>query len=399
MPARSGRFELFAASVLTGVFGAATIYVSELHLGLEAFAPLAQLWTFWALFAASITFSVQHWVIRAVVSGIGDRRASQTLARLLVPVAVAVTVVSWGLSESWFDGHKGFAVLCGLLVLGTGMNGYGRGYAAAQGPDRLLAVIIVGENLIRLALLVPLIIFDAAPIWFGITLLAGFLINVIARPRRVERPEIATSASGAAPIALLVTGAVGLISYATMFGGPLLLGPAGVSAAAISALFLVITLARIPFIVILGLLPRVALHLELLVSGGRHAELHRFTLRVTAVAVVAGAVIAGVAVFAADRTVGRLLGTSDHFGSSVYALVGAASVLSLASLVVSMTFVAQQRHTVLIATWLLPIVAVIAGVGFDWFSSVQRLSVWLVVVELVMVAVLTTIQMVTPRSG
>ena len=52
---------LVVAALLTGVAGAATLIISERYLGLADFAPLAQLWTFWAVFAAGLTFSFQQW--------------------------------------------------------------------------------------------------------------------------------------------------------------------------------------------------------------------------------------------------------------------------------------------------------------------------------------------------
>ncbi len=229
--------------------------------------------------------------------------------------------------------------------------------------------------------------------------LPDFSINFVARP--VPRPTRRSAGRGAsaAPVGLVVTGTVGLIGYATMFGGPLLLGPAGVEPAAISALFLVITLARIPFIVVLGLLPRVAVHLELLVTDDEPHELRRFAVGVSAGALGASLVVGSTALIAADRSVGRLLDTSDQFGGDVYALVGAASVLSLGSLVVSMALVAQQRNATLLIIWLVPLIAAGVGLVWGWFSSVEGLAVWLIAIELVMLASLCATQVVRPHSG
>ncbi|GEM_PF-2129053 len=391
---RSNRAELIAASVVTGVLGAATIYLSEAHLGLEEFAPLAQLWTLWALCASSITFSVQHWLIRAVVDGSDHRVVSRTLAFVIVPMAGAAVVAGWLLADQWFAGHRGFGLLFGLLVLGTAFNGYGRGLVAAAGAPRQLAGLLIGENLIRLVLLVPLAVVGAAPFWYGIAMTAGFLVNLAALQARPRERATNTSAVQGAPTALLVAGAVGLISYATMFGGPLLLGPAGVAPSEISAMFLVITIARVPFIVVLGLLPSIALHLEVLVAGRRADDLRMYCVRAAAMAALSGAVVAGIAASGLGNVLGRILGTSDQFGGNVFAMVGAASAISLGALILSMVFVAQKRHRILGVIWLVPLGAAGFGLVLNWFSSVSSLSVWLVGVEVAMVILLTSAQLV-----
>lgn len=396
---RSRRGELLAASLLTGVLGAATIYGSELHLGLDAFTPLAQLWTFWALFAASVTFGVQQWVIRSIIARADQREVFRRLLWRLAPASVVVGAGSALMANHWFDGDERFAVLCGLLVIGTGVNGYGRGFTAATGSIRRLALLIVGENVIRFALLLPLVVLDADIAWYGVGLLAGFAINVVALPPKhvgaVAPPgpdvtgagELATSgAAGGAD--LLTAGAVGLISYATIFGGPLLLGPAAVPSSAVSALFLVVTLARIPFIVVLGLLPRVALQLEVLTAEGRFDELGRFLRRVATAAVVGAAIVGAAAAVAAQPTVARMLGTRDEFGGSVYALVGSASILALGSLVFSMALLAVRRRRWLVATWAMPVVVAGIALGAGWLTSVERLAWSLLGVEAVLVAVL-----------
>jgi hypothetical protein len=391
---RSRRGELLAASLLTGLLGAATVYASELHLGLDAFTPLAQLWTFWALFAASVTFGVQQWVIRSIIARSDQREVFRRLLWRLATASVVVAAGSALMADHWFDRDERFSVLCGLLVIGTGVNGYGRGFTAATGSIRRLALLIVGENVIRFALLLPLVVLDADIAWYGVGLLAGFAINVVALPPKDVTTGAAVGTSFAPDGAatggadLLTAGAVGLISYATIFGGPLLLGPADVPSSAVSALFLVVTLARIPFIVVLGLLPRVALQLEVMTVEGRLDELGRFVRRV-ATAVVAGAAVVGTAAaVAAQTTVARLLGTRDEFGGSVYALVGSASILALGSLVFSMALLAVRRRRWLAATWAIPVVVAGVALGAGWLTSVERLAWTLLGVEAVLVAAL-----------
>lgn len=388
-PSPDRRLELVAASVLTGVFGAITIYASEWRIGLEGFAPLAQLWTFWALFSASVTFSVQQWVIRSMLDGAALGSITLALLRRLVPLATAVGVVCLLLADVWFSGSASFAALCAALVLGTGANGVGRGAAAAAGATRRLAVLVLGENLIRLALLVPLLAFDASPVWYGLALLAGFGVNLLsARHPHRSGPDTAGDDTSARSGSLATAGLVGLIGYATMFGGPLLLAIGGESDAAVSALFLVVTLARVPFVVTLGLLPRVALHLEQLSLSGESAAVRHFSFRVASAAGVAAVIVGVVALGIADATVGRLFGTRGEFGGVVYALVGGSSMLALSALILTMALLAERRHRLLGLIWSIPVVVAAGALAVGELATVERLSWGLLVVEIVLVLVM-----------
>ena len=387
--AHARSLELVVASVLTGVFGAITIYASEHQIGLEEFAPLAQLWTMWALLAASITFSVQQWVARSMLTGSHPDALVLNLSRGIGPIAVGMVIVCRLLSDVWFDGGWGFPVLAGALVVGTAVNGLGRGVAASVGSPRQLAAIVVGENLIRLLLLVPLVLLDADLIWYGIALIAGFAINVIARPSTRSR-----AAAGEAPTArprtqgLLTAGMVGVIGYATMFGGPLLLAAAGVGDADVSALFLVVTIARVPFVVMLGVVPGIATYLEQLAVSGQQDRIRHLAVRVASAGALVAAAVGGVAVVVAGSTIGRALGTNTAFGGLVYALVGASSMLALAALVLTMACLAMGRRRWLATTWTIPVVVAAGALGVGAISSVEHLAWGLLAVEAIVVLVL-----------
>jgi hypothetical protein len=389
--ARARSLELVVASVLTGVFGAITIYVSEHQVGLEKFAPLAQLWTMWALLAASITFSVQQWVARSVLMGADRTALVRRLSSGVLPLAVATTIVCRLLSDVWFDDGWGFPALAGVLVLGTAVNGFGRGVAATVGSPRQLAAIVVGENLIRLVLLVPLVVFDAALIWYGCALIAGFGVNVVAlrtsstlasHDGAVNRPRVD---------GLVTAGLVGVIGYATMFGGPLLLAAGGVGGADVSALFLVVTIARVPFVVMLGVVPGIATHLEKLAAASQANQIWQLSVRVAGAGGVVAAVVGGIAAAVAGPTIGRGLGTNASFGGIVYALVGASSVLALAALVLTMAALALGRRTWLAATWAIPVVVAASGLAVGGISSVEHLAWGLLVVETVVVLALLAV--------
>lgn len=386
--ARSRNLTLIVASVLTGVFGAATILLSERQLGLQAFAPLAQLWTLWALFAASITFGVQQWVIRLGPTDADLPTILRSIAWPIVASSAVVLLIAGLMITPWFNDNWALGIMTVGLVIGTAANGLGRGLTAVAEDTNRLAIIVVGENAIRLVLLVPLLVFDAGATWFGVALLAGFGINVIAFKAPVTRSARAAStsssrseSSGEHARTLLLASAVGLIGYATMFGGPLLLAAGGGSDEEVSAFFLVVTLARVPFIALLGLLPKVASDLERLALTGATSTLRSWRIRIT-FGVVTGAVLVGaVALVLADRIFGRVLHTRGIIDNSVYAMVGAASTLALGSLLFTMFHLARRSYHALLGAWSIPVVAVTISLWLGWVDDAASLAWWLIVVE------------------
>ncbi len=385
--ARSRNLTLIVASVLTGVFGAATILLSERQLGLQAFAPLAQLWTLWALFAASITFGVQQWVIRLGPTDADLPTILRSIAWPVVASSAVVLLIASLMITPWFNDNWALGIMTVGLVIGTAANGLGRGLTAVAEDTNRLAIIVVGENAIRLVLLVPLLVFDAGATWFGVALLAGFGINVIAFKAPAVRSVPASTSpsrlesSSEQTRTLLLASAVGLIGYATMFGGPLLLAAGGGSDEEVSAFFLVVTLARVPFIALLGLLPKVASDLERLALTGATSTLRSWRMRITFGVVTAAVAVGAVALVLADRIFGRVLHTRGIIDNSVYAMVGAASTLALGSLLFTMFHLARRSYPALVGAWSIPVVAVSVSLWLGWVEDAASLAWWLLVVE------------------
>jgi hypothetical protein len=390
--ARTGNSELIAASLLTGVFGAATIYISEAVLGPVAFAPLAQLWTLWALFAASITFGVQQWVIKLLLGGVAGRSIARAGSAPLVATAALVLAICFAMRAQWFDDRLVFVLMAVGLVFGTAANGAGRGAIAAAGSTRVLAIIVIGENLIRILLLIPLIILDADAAWFGLALLAGFGINMLV-PRTVrgrsQVVDVDPDAVGPSTTPMLIAAIVGLVGFATMFAGPLLLAAGGGTATEVSAYFLIVTLARVPFVAVLGLLPKIAARLETSAAAGDMTALRKWQMRVITGSVIAAVVVAVVAGLTADLVFGRILDTSEVAGNVVYALVGAASMLALASLSMTMLQLALARYRLLAVAWSVPVIAGAVALAAGWLQTIEAMSWWLFVVEVAVLMILS----------
>ena len=117
--------------------------------------------------------------------------------------------------------------------------------------------VIAGENAIRLTITIGLILVDADAEWFAMALLAGFAVvlgpPVVGSYRSRNR--------GGRGCTLGAAAAAGFLAYAFMFGSPILLALAGGSAAQVSALFLVLTGVRMPFVVLQAVVPQLAVAL------------------------------------------------------------------------------------------------------------------------------------------
>lgn len=373
------RFELVAASALTGLLGAVVVYASGVRLGLDRFSPLAQLWTIWALCSASVTFGLQHWTIRSIRLGASVRSLRYTAGPWLAVGSTGVALIGLVMNEQWFDGHRLYAGLTGVIFAATGANGIARGLAATEENVTSLAVLIVGENAIRAVLLVPLLMLDSDPIWYGLALLAGFA--VVLRPTDSNVSEGRTMAMPAGTRMMVGTSTVGFLSYAVMFGSPLLIGAAGFSSSSISGLFLVMALARVPFVMVLGLLPHLANEFESAIHASGVGALIRLRRNVAGGAFVGALIVWGVAEAIAGPTVGRLFGTNVEFSATVYAWVGAASVLSLGGLVLSILAVAIGRTTELLVIWSIPLVIAGFVIPFGLLDTVEQISIGLAVTE------------------
>ena len=97
-----------AAALVTGIAGAVTLIVSQRHLGLDVMAPLAQLWTIWAVMAAGLTFSFQQWAaIHPVRLGALLERDHRRIGVAIALLAVAVGLVGAIWQEQLFHSSSG----------------------------------------------------------------------------------------------------------------------------------------------------------------------------------------------------------------------------------------------------------------------------------------------------
>ncbi len=369
-------------SVLTGVIAAATVYWTQAELGLARFAPLAQLWTLWALSGASVGFGLQQWTARQLVDGSSPIEVLRRAALVAIGPGLLVSALAIVLVDDWFEGHLAFVPLAGAVVAGAGLAGHARGVAAARDSMSLFVTVTIGENLIRLLVLVALVLTDAGLTWYGVGLVAGFAIVPLAwggsdsstEAMQASRPWLAAM--------------IGAIGYATVFGAPLLLGAAKAADETVSAVFLVFSIARVPFVVAMGVLPFLTVWSESLLLKGDGRTLVPVALRSARLAGAVAVVVAAVAWVVAEPTFGELLGTNETVGREVWALVGAASVLAVTAQALTIVGLAFRDRRGLLAIWMFPVAVGLVAAVTSAVTSAVHVAIGVAVIELVLVVAL-----------
>lgn len=389
--ARSGRRDgvLVAAALITGATGATTLIVSQRYLELDSFAPLAQLWTIWAVLAAGLTYSFQQW---AAVHGVtrGDLLPGGSAARVTVALCAAsatMLVITTSTRDGLFHSTSwAWPAAAAALPIGTALNGVRRGELARQHRRTSLGVIIAGENAIRLAVSLALISLNAGAAWFAFALLAGFLV-VLGPAGSSPPPGDATNGLGA----LGAAAAAGFLAHAFMFGSPLLLAAAGGTASDVSALFLVLAGVRIPFVMLQAVVPQLAVglatsaDLPLAVSKTK-----RWLVLITlggSVSAATGGYVLG------DAVIGSIFGIRGEVDAKTYALLAGAAVLAACALVATVVLVVEGRPRRVALAWAVPVATVPIVIATGVAGETALLALWLVAVQ----ATVVGIELVPPR--
>jgi hypothetical protein len=367
------------AALTTGVLGVVTLVLAQQALGLEEFAPLAQLWTLWAVLAAAFTFSFQQWAAVQNVdrtSMLPGGTATRPLVGLLL-LGLAIFLTTAALRETIFGSSSMvWPAAAAVLPIGTAFNGVRRGQMARYRQPRGLAAVIAGENAIRLVVTVALVAIDARPGWFALALLSGFLVVFGPTPgvsAVVDEPDRAGMA------ALGASATAGFLAYAFMFGSPLLLALAGGEPSAVSALFLVLTGVRLPFIVLQAVVPQLAVTLA--TSADRARSLANVR-RATALTAVVGT-LTGVAVGYAlgDITIGTVFSIRGEITALTYGLLAGASVMSACALIATVALVVERRSRRILLAWGIPAVGAVFTTASGVIADPTALATWLLAAQ------------------
>lgn len=396
--------QLLIASGLTGVAGASFILISERAVGLDAFAPMAQLWTIWSISAATLLFAYQQWAIRIGVGRrVGLLRALRGApAGLLAASTVGTGLVTLAVRSSLFHSASLFwPAAAAVVVLGTVVGGVVRGQLAATGRHSLLALVIAGDNVVRMVLAIVLVAAGATVGWYAVAHLASYLVLAVgwlparhlAAPEPSPSPELAPGAgSDTADLgtATLGTAAVaGFLSHVALAGPPLLVAVNGGSARTVSTLFVVLTAIRLPHLVLQAGAPRAGVAFHGWVESGRQDLLDRARLAILAGTASVAAVAFGAGALLCDLFIGTLFDIRGRVDPVTYGLFAAAGVCSVGDAFATVLLVARGANRFLVTRWLaLLTVAVGAGLATG-LTDLRATAAGLLALHAVMLVALT----------
>lgn len=401
--AASDAATLAAATAASGIASYVFVAIGTRGVGAAAFAPVSVLWTLWSLTAATVTFPVQHWIIREVAAsgredGVWARRG-RALGGVLALSALWAVVATVARDDLFPRHAAAFVAMSVALPLGSLAIGTSRGVLAARSRFRAVAAGILGENLVRVtgaALVVGLALGVPA---FGLALLAGFAI-VVGWPRALvpphgpipEGPPIADgpladgtpdAAAGASPMmAGMVGGMLG--SQVVLTSGTVVVGLVGGSEVEVTSLFTALALVRAPYVVMMGVATRLTRPLTRMVTGGRDRHVRRLELALAGTSVVAAAVAALLGPAVLGLVMPLLFGDEVAVTDPVAAMLAAGGVLAVTSLVQTVVLIARGRTTVMGLAW---VAGVVAGattlVAVRGTSASVRVSAAFVVAEVI----------------
>ncbi len=392
--ARSQAFPtvLVAGAIANGAAAAGAMWLASAQLGLDGFAPLAQLWTIWGLVATGFVFGFQQWEIARNREGAPGSPARRIPSLVVLGIGVAAAVLGaavwlWRI-RLFGTGDWGWWAASASLPAGTALTGLSYAVLARRRQLGGLAALTAAENIVRLGTTAILVALDAGPHWFALSVPIGFLVAAgpaVTELRSDLEPGMSESAVGAGEVAAMAS--VGFATNLVFFGSPLVLGLSGGSSAEISALFLILIPLRVPFLLAQALLPAFAVHANDRVIQRRATDLGHLSRRLSGVAIVAAVVLGLAGVALGDSLASLVFGIGGELGDGVYGMYGAAMPVGLALFATNVILIATSRLRSLAIGWVIAVAATSMLVFFDALSTPVAVAVWSLVTYLLMLTI------------
>lgn len=346
---------LAAGSAAAGIFVYLFFALATRSLGAEGAAPVAVLWTYWAIAAAVLTFAVQHWTIRTLTHDGHGGTIARSLPMLSMSTALLAVLtggVAFVFRETLFgDDGLVFPALTAGITAGSFFVGLVRGALAGRRRYPATAVSLLGENAVRVVAATGVALAGGGPEAFGLALVVGPLICVV----WLGSLRFDSGAAGSAvrnPLALVSDVAGGsLIAQVVLTGTPMVLAATGGSPAAVTSLFVALAVWRAPYVIALGITPQVTAAFTRLVADERFRRIARIRLFV-GLGVLAGAGVAVLASFTVMPALLRLaFGPAVRLDEPVLATLGIGTVIALGNVVLLLLLLAYGRTRPATRAW------------------------------------------------
>jgi len=359
---------LAVGSVIAGLLAYGFFSLATHTLGAEGAAPVSVLWSYWAVAAAVLTFTVQHWTIRTLAHDGHEGTVAQSLPKIALMAAVLTGLaglLAYVFRDQLFgDLGIAFPALVAAITAGSLFMGLLRGALAGRQRYFATAASLVGENAVRVILAVAVALAGGGSKAFGVAMASGPIIGLlwIGSLRFARAP--ATAPASRNPLALVSETASGsLIAQVVLTSAPVVLAAAGGAPGQVTSLFIALAVWRAPYLVALGVTPKLTGGLTRLVVSGQSRQVGQ--LRALLVAVVIGAALAAIVI---GTTVFQPIlhvafGEDITMDTWALAAVGVGTAIALGNLVLLLLMLALGRSGAATAAW-----AVAVGVAAVWLG-------------------------------
>jgi len=381
---RGDSIALAAGSLTNGIAAYLYVVIGTQALGATSFAPISILWTIWSFAAATLTFPIQHWVIRTVQAE-GGERPIRTARGTLAAATGVVMVLTLVASVIWRDrlfgsAGIGYPALAAVIVLSAGLLGLSRGLVAARGQFKAAAAIVAGENLLRVGVGCLVLLLSGGAFAYAAALAAGIGILIFYPQSLIPRD---TGSAGHVSAGRMLAGIAGgtLIAQIVLTGPPVLLAILGGEQQTITALFTTAAVSRAPYLVALGLAIRGNARLSWLALN-EPDRLASVTRLIAGVSVVAAPVAALLAARIGPPIIEFVFGPNTSLPAGPTALVVGASVLALGNLALMVVLIARGDSGRITMSWLVAGACAVASVAVLGSTPLDQATLAFMVAEL-----------------
>lgn len=324
-------------------------------LGADRFAAISALWTIQFLAMAVALVPLEQMVIRDRSQRVGSRTtaaATITIATTLIATAYAYLSV-----DTLFSGEGVFVLMTGVGVVAMAVFALARGELAGRLRYRDYGLITGGQAVLRLVAGLGLIALTDSAVGGGWAIVVSPLLVVFWWPRGSGKDA---SEAGARPGAflsgfLLANGAAQVILVA----GPLAVERLGGAPAAVSVLFVTLTLFRAPLAVANNVLARLLPPFATMAAEGLHARLRQWSRRLAAVAGTAAALALAFGAWMGPGLTAALFGSDFRPAATTAAFIAAGSVLATGSSFANQILVALGATWRLAGAWMVGLAAAV----------------------------------------
>jgi O-antigen/teichoic acid export membrane protein len=390
---------LLLGSLVAGLLAYVFSVAGGRVLGSAAFAPIANLWTLQYVIMAILLFAIEQYEVRAVAASGGDVRALHgawpVLWAIVIAVALGATMLLFVFADRLLLGQADLALVGGAWVVTAGAFGMVRGIYGGRAEYRLSGIATAADWIARIAFTLLVLVAFASTRNLAWTLPAGavpFLAWWWLRGRKARPPHTTAAPERSRPGSYLAGLSFANGSLQLLLGiGPLVVVALGESPSAVSAFFVTAALARAPFLIGIGFVPRVLTPLTRMAEAGDYAHVRGLAWLVVA-GTVALAAIAGVGAFLLGPPIVSLLyGPAFVLTDVATAGAVAAVIVALGALGLNQVVLAEGRPLALVPAWTFGLIAAAAVVVLVPLEPLPRVAMAMLAGQLVAVVSLAVV--------